>query len=104
MLDHLYDPPVKTLLLIGCLSALFYFLSWIMSTYEYIMNFYNPTTTNLFNEGPIGYSILASMGVCVFFWVKLWFQLPSEIKAYSLIESNVLSNSTYNCGGGEKLG
>jgi hypothetical protein len=97
LVDHLYDLPMKRLIIIGLLSLVFYFFSYILWAYEFVMNA-NPLValnlapaTNLFNEGIIGYSLLALIGVTAYFWVKCLLRLPIEIQSY---QSSVLNNST----------
>lgn len=79
--------PHNLLLQWFCWTVIFFALSYVLGAYETIMNHvgnltvnqvlftgapYGPSTTafNLWNEGVIGYCLLAGIGVACFMWCR----------------------------------
>ena len=82
MVQATMDSRLKTLFLLVSLTMLLFCLMWFMSAYEYVMNsgVFGTPSTNLFNEGPIGYGLLTSIFVCAYFWIKQWFTFQNQVQ------------------------
>jgi hypothetical protein len=90
LLDFIYASPFVSLLWVSALSLIFLGIAYETYLYEYVMNsgHFGVPSTNLLNEGPIGYSLLITLGVCGFFWVKKFLTFTKEVQGYhSLIAS-----------------
>lgn len=82
--DFIYAKPFMSLIWVSALTLIFSGLAHLTYLYEYVMNsgYFGAPSTNIFNEGPIGYSLIIMMGVCAFFWAKKLFTLTKELQSY----------------------
>jgi hypothetical protein len=82
------------LLRIGCWFIVFSYAAASLTTFETIHGTWNGgsySSLTMFNEGIVGYSFLAIIGVACFMWLKDWLTLTKEVQ--SLGHSDNLSLS-----------
>ena len=90
VIDFISAKPFISLIWVSGLTLIFSGIAYETYLYEYAMNsgLFGVPSTNLLNEGPIGYSLIVMMGVCAFFWTKKLLTFTKELQGYqSLVTS-----------------